>query len=366
MPKQFSIYMNMLRFFAAFVVVISHLDDESLTGSTLIWLRGGIGYGHHAVIIFFVLSGYFVAQSAERSASFRDYSIARLSRIYSVVLPMIAIVPVLDLIGQSAEPSLYNDNLLPTVVDFLLSLTLSNMYWFLDRQYFSNEPYWSISYEVAYYALFGLWCFSGGLRSRLLTVALSFVVGPVIMLLFPCWLAGVLLWRYRERLLVGPRTAVGLFFGSIAVYAACGAGEVFAAMNWGSELAWRALGLADLPWKASRNWATDYLITIMVLAHLIGAVSLARLHRLRVDALGSPAQWLADGSFALYLFHVPLLLMFGALVGDFRSTSAGMVLILTLSVVSAYALAEISDRRRREWLAATKRLANWLSVRTRH
>jgi len=54
-----------------------------------------------------------------------------------------------------------------------------------------NPPYWSLCYEVWYYALFGAAVYLPPARRMLWLVLLAAIAGPRILLLLPVWLAGV-------------------------------------------------------------------------------------------------------------------------------------------------------------------------------
>ena len=119
---------------------------------------------HSAVIVFFVLSGFVISWAAKRDGAAREYVLNRASRIYSVALPALALTWVTDnflilhypgIIGalyQYAAPWKY----LPMFLSF------SNDFWFLSEDAFSNIPYWSLSYEVWYYVVFGAFVFGRG------------------------------------------------------------------------------------------------------------------------------------------------------------------------------------------------------------
>ena len=70
------------------------------------------GLGHQAVLVFFVLSGYFVGGSVvdgfqRRRFSWTGYGIARLSRLWTVLLPALLLTLVLDTLGTQFSPTAY-------------------------------------------------------------------------------------------------------------------------------------------------------------------------------------------------------------------------------------------------------------------
>lgn len=65
--------------------------------------------GHNAVILFFVLSGYVIAYSVlgRGVTNFKDYAVARVSKLYSVVIPAIILTVALWLIGRNVAMEYY-------------------------------------------------------------------------------------------------------------------------------------------------------------------------------------------------------------------------------------------------------------------
>lgn len=131
------------------------------------------GLGHQAVMIFFVLSGYFVGGSVlaglrKGSFTISRYAIARLSRLWTVLIPTLALTLLLDAIGRQMAPQAYAglygelflsgpsldhpiSNGLPTLLGNLLFLQTIEV-----PVYGTNGPLWSLANEFWYYALFPL------------------------------------------------------------------------------------------------------------------------------------------------------------------------------------------------------------------
>ena len=91
MTREFSLYLDFVRFLAAVAVVVNHSNFRWLITEEL------PQWGHSAVMIFFVLSGYVIAYVTDRKEnSLREYSISRLGRIYSVAPAALILALVLD------------------------------------------------------------------------------------------------------------------------------------------------------------------------------------------------------------------------------------------------------------------------------
>jgi peptidoglycan/LPS O-acetylase OafA/YrhL len=62
--KGLSVYLDMLRVVAALLVVLCHLGQAPIGGFDM--FSGFVNWGHEAVIIFFVLSGFVIHQPRAR------------------------------------------------------------------------------------------------------------------------------------------------------------------------------------------------------------------------------------------------------------------------------------------------------------
>src|SRR5580704_2592561 len=120
-----SVHLDALRGFAAFSVLLNHLRDalfvdyESIARHNPLTSAAYLvsGLGRQSVIVFFVLSGYLVGGSVLRSAangswSWRAYLLARLSRLYVVLLPALLLGGALDWLGMHipGTESVYSGN----------------------------------------------------------------------------------------------------------------------------------------------------------------------------------------------------------------------------------------------------------------
>ena len=107
MNKNTSIYLDFVRICAALTVMLGHLSGKRFTEGAL-WQFGLLM--DDAVVVFFVLSGFVIAYATDTTQNTpRRYLEARLSRIYSVALPALLLTFLLDSLGKSLVPALYND-----------------------------------------------------------------------------------------------------------------------------------------------------------------------------------------------------------------------------------------------------------------
>lgn len=341
MKREVSIYLDAMRFLAAFLVFLDHFSLNRISGGLGWQLRP---FGDEAVTVFFVLSGFVIAYAtAGREQSPADYCISRMARIYSVVIPALALTVLLDETGSILRPEIYTAaNTFVrdlSFTRFATALTFTNELWGLSIRQGTNVAYWSLGYEVPYYVIFGLALFAPP-RWRVLAVcAALLVVGPSVALAYPIWFAGVLAYRYCARSTLSPRAGMGLF---IAAWIAWLLYEM---------IVWR-FGRPLLPapwWSKRREILQDCLIVAFFSIGLIGFNAAAHqlggiLRRFEV-----PIRWLAGATFTLYICHISVAQFLVACMpwpnSDVRSRA--IVFAGTLAIV--FLVAAVTERKKHVW-----------------
>jgi peptidoglycan/LPS O-acetylase OafA/YrhL len=335
--RSFSTYLDLVRLGAALAVFFSHFGQEQFSHGVLAVFRP---YGHEAVVLFFVLSGYVIAYVAsERETSLGSFAASRIGRIYSVVLPALLVTILVDSLllakGIAGEVPTYQ---LAAPWKYLpLFLVFGTDLWFLNEDAFSNLPYWSLSYEVWYYVLFAAcWYFEG--RKRLVLAGLvCLVVGPRQLLLLPVWLAGVAVYRLQRHYVVGRGIARLAFAASLLLLLLIFGLDLDQVIS-NRLFAW--LGEDARPWfRYSQYFLGDYLIALLTVINLLAA-RYAELGFGRVAPLIASA---ASLTFALYLLHYPLLELFSLWLGPW-----GMLVAILAAVWAVGSLAEGLKRRIRD------------------
>ncbi len=179
----------------------------------------------------------------------------------------------------------------------------------MNESAFSNGPYWSLGYEVWYYAIFGIAVFA---RGSLRWIGLALVlagVGPKLWALFPIWLGGVAVCRWQQSGIPPRAWARAMVAVSILLLSMV---KVF---QWEQILNLFAAGIMDatvrMPNGFSNLFLGDYLVggLVMVLIYGLGGAEFVFPSWPRRLIAG-----LAHLSFGLYLVHVPLLRFFGGLL----------------------------------------------------
>ncbi len=313
--------------------------------------------GHQAVILFFVMSGYLVGGHVLRAVrahtwSWPRYFLQRLTRLWIVLLPALALGGLLDLAALhfGVAPGLYLGHV-PNHITYDIHQTLT---WraFFGNAFFlqsisvpvfgSNSPLWSLANEFWYYVLFPLGFFAWSsfyrvwIRVSLAIAALVVLVavGSPIRELFPVWLFGLLL-----AVLPAHRTSVSLRWVATALY-----WPFFVIVDRGNLLG------PISPDLALGVVTTLYLYVLLGAYEPAGSSSFAR-----------PSRVGAAFSYTLYLVHTPfLMLLTGILAGESRWQPTPYHLAVALgcfllTILYAYGVAYLTEFRTgavRQWLEA--------------
>jgi peptidoglycan/LPS O-acetylase OafA/YrhL len=334
MNKETSIYLDSIRFLAALVVVAGHAGEGRLGGGVL-WHF--IPFGSVAVVVFFVLSGYVVDYATQmRETDGTTYTLSRAMRIGSVAIPALILTVSLDSIGRHIDPTLYEHYYLSWDT-FVVCLAFLNESW-AHVTLGSNEPFWSLGYEVPFYVLYGVSIFaSGRWRAVGLGVA-SLLFGPRVIALFPMWLLGVISYR------ISLRSVVGEHFGWLLLMSSLLVGSTILIFTQGSGTL-RIDGMFD---HSPLQLSEDYLFAALFAVHLIGFSAVSSRFTW-THQYARPVRWLAGATFSLYLFHFPILVFASAIISSNHYSLSYSVVSLAASVAGAFLLAELTERRKVWW-----------------
>jgi len=337
MNKELSTYLDLLRIGAAGTVFLGHLSWMAVSGGFL-WQAQP--YGHSAVMVFFVLSGFVISYAADvKERTLFDFSTARLGRLYSVVLPAILLTLVCDQIGTSHNPGLYDMERQTDVAWRLLlgALFLTQSWGHLSL--LSNEPYWSLPYEFWYYAIFAAIIFLKGWARIAALAACCAFAGPAILLMSPIWAAGALAYRLTKRASLGKQAARW-------IWALTGIAAIAVALKNNAPVT-----TSSLFFPAIFSWL-DFPLGALVAANIYSAsflnFGLSKFH----GRVAKPAGM----TFALYLFHLPLLHLTAAyLPADWTAPVRG-VAQAALVLTAVYFLSFVTEGQKHRWLGAIRRL----------
>jgi peptidoglycan/LPS O-acetylase OafA/YrhL len=319
-------WLDLVRGLSAITVCAGHLravmfvDHSKLQTSSLFHkiFYGVTGLGHEAVIVFFVLSGFFVGGSVLRKkANFKwiDYVISRLSRLWIVLIPALVLTFIIDQLIVLVSPEILNGSFyslwgsgpsLHTAYSNDMVTFFGNVFFLqniLTPVFGTNYPIWSLSNEFWYYILFPLCAYAAGKcynshKPRLFLRVVATLIALTLFLWLPSgiqsgyfiWLLGVIIYLVHDRLnKTTPILLVfsaGAFLGALAYSKSIAlqgmltiSGDVIVGLGFSVF----CLAMVNLPTPTNRN------------------VSLIRIVR-----------GLSEFSYSLYLTHFPFVILVGA------------------------------------------------------
>lgn len=334
---------------------IKHLRIDQLVG----------GFQHHtiagmAVIVFFVLSGYLVGGSVLRTMrkgtfSWNKYLFQRLTRLWIVLVPTMLLGAAWDGCGKYLLHNPLNIyHLDPTIAtemlrNFSFTAFFGNLFFLqgiATECFGTNNPLWSLSYELWFYIFFPLlitvlWGSKRtGVRvfAALLLVVLLSMSGWRIGAYFMIWLLGAGLSAVPLRLSPALRRR------SIAASG----------------------GLLLLAMYLELVFPTNRFLSDLILGVFVSLFLWTLLHAQEVSVhplYRFAAQNLSHMSYTLYLSHYPVLVFIAAVLMPFGTfwplTGASLLkLLLIITIVFVYS-----------WLVYfcfernTERIRHWLILR---
>ncbi|MES2951159.1 MAG: acyltransferase [Pseudomonadota bacterium] len=329
---------DILRLFAAWLVLFSHCyplgargDSEPLASTSGIDTMGGVG-----VAIFFVLSGYLVTLSLERSPSVREFARRRALRIYPALVTVCLLsVLVLGPLMTTWSQAVYWQH--GGTWDYLQTASALRIRYPLPGVFASNPmptavngALWSLPYELTCYGVLALASLlPGPLRYKVPLLGLGLVA---VLLLRPAYVATGpfdLLW------------GMDYYHGKLGVLFVLGA--VFAC--WRDHIrpmAWPALLLLVVALYLPHGvW--------QLLPYLLGVGMLTLWLALYARWLPRVPQRIGDWSYGAYLYGFPV----QQVLAHFKLHEVSFVAYVLASTVVTFALAGLS------WHVVEKQALRW-------
>lgn len=349
MNRAFSIYLDLVRFGAACLVFMYHSNQRWLVADILPLSE----YGHASVVVFFVLSGFVIAWITDvKESDWRSYSASRLARVFSVVVPALAVCLLLDGIGRRLWAVPYEGYPFDNIpVRLAGSAAMLNEIWFVSITSLSNVPFWSVTYEFWYYVLFALVTFLPRPIAWWTAFGLCLVLGPKIVLLAPIWLLGVLLYRWRALQHMPLAWAWMAVATSTVLIIALHLSGFFAGISVQFEGLIGKFAYRQLTF--SKFFVADYLLGLLVFAHFAGMRRVAPKLMPFLGAVARPVKWLAGYTFTLYLLHQPVFLFWGAVYRGPADTITSWLLVTAATAVTIWLVGFVTEHRRqhlRVWI----------------
>ena len=344
-----------IRGFAAIYVVLGHIillfQPQQFYPDKSFLIKTIFGYGHEAVILFFIVSGFSIHYSSSGNLrnwkSIKDYLFKRFRRIYPLFFLSLLFALFVLVISQNNESSFMRN-----IFSFLFLTDISN--GSICDPIPTNFPIWSLSYEVLYYLLYPLLLLSFNkygfkkvlILSLLISIMFSLfnVIGYAnhlanVFQLYWIWVAGALLAEFKmNKIQLNIPGIKGLVFASFAFALTLEKAFIYTDYAWAfifllilslyfipqdsDNLVSRFIGLGYLFFAFLINYGfitteivyhKSLLKTILPLILIIGTmISFIKIAYIKsiLRSISSHFIRLGTFSYALYIFHFPLLILF--------------------------------------------------------
>ena len=318
MPLSLSQFINAARWIAALAVLLGHagvfinISDIMVAphdpGVYVWWFLAK--FWHQAVVVFFVISGFLVGGRVLRGLRrpdrfLGDYMIDRFSRIYIVMVPVLALGFTIDSLGRSIFPNsgVYDASHFDGVFDpanMLTALLQQQHIWAAPAG--TNSALWSLACETWYYVTFPLLLLplsrAYSKNARLMAFVCGFTAVLVLSIPNSYFAFGYGIWALGAFVAVARRPLVSSKWLSLLVFIATATVIRLAARGSFVEAHPFIYKLAD---AATAATFANVLLTL----------------RFSAEAGFSFCRWpihqrLSDFSYSLYASHMPIAFFFWA------------------------------------------------------
>ena len=289
--------------------------------------------GHEAVMIFFVLSGFFVGGSVLKSKdnfNFINYLISRLSRLWTPLFPVLILTFIVDFFTGIISNSVITgdhfsilvsgprENYSVSPITFISNLLFLQTVW--TPVFGTNGPLWSLANEFWYYILFPLFMSIVGYipQSSIKRFIYSALTISIIGFIASSMIQGFLIWMM-----------------GVTVYA-LNMRKVIKFNSWFFIASFILFSLSLINSKATfltiyDNNYSDFFVGFSFSVLLLSLIHLEFPKNSLID-FRKISLWISEISYSLYIVHFPfIMLIYGSLYAEKQLTFgvAGILHFLT-------------------------------------
>lgn len=337
-----------VRFFLALGVVLFHFQ--------LYWTlpaesAGLLNRARLGVDVFFILSGFILTHvylQGDRAPNYRRFLAARFARIYPahlfILLAMLGLVLIAPLFGVGLEAGRFN------LADFAGTLLLVQAWFPRETMALWNGPAWSLSAEWLAYLGFPAYA----------SLALHLRARPWALIAFAAMLFLALDAFYRVQFgRVLPRAEDSMGILRIAPEFLYGIGLYYLGQRWAPSSRMAVLGAlgATTALLGLMQVSADDRIIVAAAGPFILSLALVAKAGVRTFLSHPAALFAGEASFALYLVHIPILMVWrnaaqavAGWPGDYRMGIGELTAMLMLTLAAAAAIHVFVERPGRQWL----------------
>lgn len=328
MKKEMSLYLDLIRFSAAMMVFVEHFRERTSRSLSNFWSDHPFVYTHlfpysqTAVIVFFVLSGFVIAHVlSTRERTLLEFAASRFARLYSVLLPTLILVAGTNYLVTLKYPHAFDayGDTVTVFFDYLRSWFLVSNFWLWPETEVASAPFWSVSLEVAYYVGIGVFVFARGRIRFLALVGLCLAAGPTMVLLAPTWLLGYCAYYLTQRRQMPPPAARLFWLLSVCFLLLCPFIELHIRHR---------LPLLRMPDKSIGELLASYAAALCFTASIVTFNDFCDRAKWLFTPFIDLIRWLGSVTFALFMFHMPILTLFSAYPVGGRGSIAQLTLMI--------------------------------------
>ena len=337
-----------VRFFLALGVVLFHYQ---LYWALPVEAAGLLNRARLGVDVFFILSGFILTHvylQGDRAPNYRRFLAARFARIYPahlfILLVMLGLVLVAPLFGVGLEPGRFN------LADFVGTLLLVQAWFPRETLALWNGPAWSLSAEwFAYLAFPAYAALALRLRSRpWVMIALAAVAFVLLDAVYRAQFGRVL-----------PRAEDSMGILRIVPEFLYGVGLYYLGQRWAPSrtLSVAAALAASVALLALMQVGADDRLIVAAAGPFILSLALMAKADVRTFLSHPVALFAGEASFALYLVHIPILMVWrnaaqavAGWPGDYRMGMVELTAMLVLTLAAAAAIHVFIEQPGRRWL----------------
>ena len=351
MKRGVSLYLDVIRFGAAFVVFLEHLREHTRHSFNWLWQSHPFLYTYldpyslTAVIIFFVLSGYVIAHvQATRESTPLEFAASRFARLYSVVVPALLLVIATNSLEAIRYPTAFHtfEEGGPAVVGlrYIGTMAFVSHYWLWPDLEPPNTPFWTLSFEASYYVAIGIFVFAKGWIRYLGLAAIMLLAGPTMILLGVTWLLGYLTYRGSAICRLSP-VAGGALWVTSAI------GLLVTPLI---EIRFRHhLPFLRMPDASVGALLASYAAALCFAANIVGFNAANAVIEPLLLRFAGAIRWFASMTFALYLFHMPILSFFTVYPLFDRSSPAELAVLFAAPLLVVATVGRFCEASKRSY-----------------
>ena len=332
--------LDLLRLLCSLIVLISHSQAFAIPASREDIVPSHLAHG--CVVIFFVLSGYVIAYTTSRGhRSLAQYTIARLTRLYSIYIPAILVTIICAILAYYINPVIFDEyNRGNNGVRYLMSIFFLNEIWFYSSAPGINIPLWSLSYEFWYYVIFGAFFYrTKSIIGWIIPIIILLIAGPKILLMMVIWIMGWVAYKVNPPKISNKAAWIAI---------TCILSLAVVLMLLLPHFPYR-LGSHPLYWAGS--FVTDWIIGFVVASSIWLLPMNTAASAATTSIVSKRFREFANMTFPIYVLHYPILILLKCIIPPQLPAGWQWFITGSIALVICTFLGLIFEKHKDKWKA---------------